>query len=77
MTAVAIYNFECVELPMLNAVLGRLKRHHPLDCVEIFVNARRTDGWLEYLAMLKYEGGAKLTIGCIQRRPSEEIEFHT
>lgn len=77
MTQLAIYAFEQAELPVLNDVLMRIAQHQHVAVTEVFVRPRASDGWLEYLAVLRYEDGSKLTIGCIQRGLNQPTEFHT
>jgi hypothetical protein len=38
---------------------------------------RKRDGWLEFLTVINYRDTGKLTLGCIQRKPGGEFEFHS
>ena len=45
--------------------------------VTIFPSARNKEGWLEWLVRYEFSTGGKLTVGAIQRRPGEPVEFHS
>ena len=63
---------------LFDGVITRLLQYNHLDTAELHVNARREDdGWLEYLLLLTFVDGGKLTVGCIQRGMYRSIEFHT
>jgi hypothetical protein len=70
---------ECVaDDAMLAAVLVRCIRHYPqVTSIDIHISPRADSGWLEYLMILTYHKGAKLTIGAIQRTVGGSYEFHT
>jgi hypothetical protein len=63
--------------PMLVAVLTRIAQYENLSDATIYVNNRNKDGWLEFLYRMQFKDGGKLTVGCIQRKPDEQFEFHS
>lgn len=62
---------------LLRATLQRVAAHQNVDRVTIFCDARNSDGWLEFLTVINYRDTGKLTLGCIQRKPGGEFEFHS
>lgn len=50
---------------------GRMQR------VCVYSNARRLDGWAEWMLHYEYADGGKLFVGAIQRSPGAEVEFHS
>lgn len=80
---IEIHDAQDAEPKFLGEVLSRLCFHQNINTVDLYVNKRNTDGrrnplgWIEYLAVLKYMDGGKLTIGCLQRGLGEPTEFHT
>ena len=65
---------------LLRAALQRTARHQNVEKITLFCDARNSEGWLEFLAVITYtpaSGSGKFTMGCIQRRPGDEFEFHS
>lgn len=71
---------------MLYAVMARMVRHvpntsaidvYPQERVPLDAPAYKHPGWLEWIVRLKYHSGVEMTIGCIQRQPGAEFEFHS
>jgi hypothetical protein len=63
---------------MLAAVLVRCILHYPqVANIDVYISQRAASGWLEYLMVLTYHNGAKLTIGAIQRMVGGSYEFHS
>lgn len=84
MSTITLHNFEDVELPFLNDVLERVAQHQHVATADIYINPRIKNphrsnplGWIEYLVVLRYEDGGKLTIGAIQRGFNQPTEFHS
>ena len=44
---------------------------------KLYLGNREPSGWLEYTLHLFRDGVRYLVIGCIQRRPGAEVEFHS
>ena len=83
---IQIHDAELAEHPMLSAVLAHALRFANAESCVIYVNKRvpldapdyRNPGWLEYGLSVSHKGVEHpLYIGCIQRRPGEEFEFHS
>jgi len=50
------------------------------DCyahTELHRGGRNRDGCLEYVAICTYPSGGEITIGCLQRTPTSNTEFHS
>ena len=63
---------------LLRAALQRVTSHHNTERVVLFCEGRNSEGWLEFIANIHYtEGGRPFVLGCIQRRPGDEFEFHS
>lgn len=62
---------------LLRAALQRAQRHQNVAKATLYCDARNSEGWLEYVLVLAYTTGGKMTIGCIQRKPGDEFEFHS
>jgi hypothetical protein len=46
--------------------------------VKVHMHPRDTNGWLEWLIVIRDEhGDHRITIGMIQREPGKEFEFHS
>lgn len=66
------------EPTLFNATMQRALRHVGAgNKVTISGSERDRHGWLEFGMRIEYAGGAKLFIGCIQRAPGAECEFHS
>lgn len=74
---VEIFSAERAEEEALMKVMQLVHRHQNLAAVDVFVESRQESGWLEYIIVMKYLSGAKLTIGLIQRSKGAEWETHT
>ena len=62
----------------LGRVLERAARHvNDRTVIYIHPSQRRDNGWLEWSMVVCYHSGSKLYIGCIERRPVAEAEFHS
>lgn len=71
---------------MLGAVMKRVAGLAPAcNVIDIYPQERspldapawKHPGYLEWTMRLHYHGGLWITMGCIQREPGAEIEFHT
>lgn len=75
----------CNNPQLLDACLRRIKRYEHLKKVNLFLSPRipadapphKHPGWCEYLMVLTFESGCRLTVGVIQRQPGANIEFHS
>ena len=43
----------------------------------VYWEPNRHPGWLEFLMRVEFEEGTFMTLGCLQRRPGEEFEWHS
>jgi len=71
---------------MLEAVLARVAQHvkcaklidiYPQERVPADAPAYKHPGWLEWIINIRYHTDFRLTMGCIQRAPKAEYEFHS
>lgn len=77
---------------MLKFVFERVVLHHILQAksIDIYPQEREAmelsdtkkyfsngPGWIEWIVNIKYHGGGRLTIGCIQRTIGAEYESHS
>ena len=75
----------CNNPQLLDACLRRIKRYEHLKKANLFLSPRvpadapphKHPGWCEYLMVLTFESGCRLTVGVIQRQPGANIEFHS
>jgi hypothetical protein len=80
---ITVHDSQDAEPKFLGEVLTRLACHQHVEKADVFVNKRDTEGyrnplgWIEYLMVIVYTTGGKLTIGCLQRALGEQTEFHT
>ena len=80
---VHIHGFADSEPGLLGDVLERLRRFENVAEAHIYVQPRKPEsalsdpGWAEYLTQLSFTDGGKLTLGCIQRKPGMQTEFHS
>jgi hypothetical protein len=70
--------------PLFDASLVKASRYTASDLVagvRLILNPRgfnnRLPGWLEYLLVINYKDKGQFVIGCLQRNPGEEVEFHS
>ena len=68
--------------PLLLGAIERSKRFENASGATLFVNPRRSEGWLEYTLVLDLPSAPvspprQFTIGCIQRTVGAELEFHS
>lgn len=63
---------------MLEAVMARASRHIPnARFIDIYTSPREEYGLLEWIMKITYHSSNVLVIGCIQRKPDAEYEFHS
>ena len=62
---------------LLNASARVAARHENVESATLHLSPREKTGWLEYGLLLRYATGGKLYIGCIQRTPDSQPEFHS
>lgn len=62
---------------MLDAIMRRMMVYQNLERCTIHPAKRKSDGWLEFIYILKFADGGQMTIGCIQRKPGDSFEFHS
>ena len=67
---------------LFNAAVERAQRHQHVQHVIVHTATRGTgkgdpEGWLEFLLVIFYATGGRMTIGCIQRVPGGSFEFHS
>lgn len=78
-----IHDVDWAEPAFLGEVLTRIAQHQHVRWADIYVNKRDTEGkrnpmgWIEYLVVVQYEDGGKLTFGALQRGLGEPTEFHS
>lgn len=81
---IEIIGAELAEPEILTAALQRCKWWDNVKAIKIFINPRvpldapeyNNPGWIEYGISVEWET-SKLFIGCLQRKPGEQIEFHS
>lgn len=61
----------------LQAALQRIALHQHLERVDVFIEPRKKDGWLEYGIKFQYAPAGQLFVGMIQREPGANFEFHS
>lgn len=61
----------------LAATLARVARYQHLATVRVVCNAREKSGWIEYLLQMTFTTGGRLTVAVIQRKPGEQLEYHS
>jgi hypothetical protein len=82
---VHIHDIDKSEPEMLMDVLNRVRQYQRAGSVDIFVRSRvpmdapayKDPGFAEYLVVVKFVDGGKLTVGAIQRQPGAPTEFHS
>lgn len=82
---VHIHQAEQAEDRLLQDVLQRVRRYEGASEVNIHVQPRvpedapahKHPGWLEYLVIVEFHNGSKLTVGAIQRTMQASTEFHS
>lgn len=85
MTTIHIHQAELAEDRLLFDVLQRVRQYQNAREVNVHVQARvpadapayKHPGWLEYLVVVDFEDGGKLTVGAIQRTVDAATEFHS
>lgn len=50
---------------------------YPQERSPLDAPAWKHPGYLEWIVRLHYHSGRWITMGCIQRQPGEQVEFHT
>jgi hypothetical protein len=79
-----IHDFQIAEPEILAAAIQRAQSFTDASSVDLFITPRvaldapphRHPGWIEYMIRVNYPR-QPLHIGCIQRSPGEQIEFHS
>lgn len=85
---IILHNAEVYEPSMdrlLVNTLRRLSMHNHVQSIDLHLSARvpadapphKHPGWLEFVAKIHYDHGGGMTIGCIQRTPEADCEFHS
>lgn len=75
---IIVHNAELVELDVLTQTLRKLSsRADDYAGAELFPRLRNRDGFAEILVQATYHSGNTITIGAIQRKPGEPVEFHS
>ena len=83
---IQIIDAHVAELDHLQATLARAMRFaHEADSAKIVCQPRvpldapayQHPGWLEYTLEMLFQSGCRLTMGVIQRKPGEPVEFHS
>lgn len=43
----------------------------------VTANERQPNGWLEWAIFIEYKDGGSIFIAAIQRKPSDDVEYHS
>lgn len=71
-------NYEPSMIALMLGIWRRFSRQQHVQSVDIHVSQRdKVNGWLEFLTIVKFEDGSKVTMGAIQRTVDSEPEFHS
>lgn len=66
------------EPAFLVAVMTRIARYTAeAQNIELYCTPRRADGWLEWIIRVQYNEKRGITIGAIQRRAEDDVEYHS
>ena len=65
------------EVGLLSDVLSKIAGYQHVKIANVYVRGREPSGWCEYINVMDFDTGGKLTVGCLQRTRGAFTEFHT
>ena len=85
---ITLWNVQGIDLDsaMLDAVMSRAAMSadnaatidiYPAERIPLTALPYRNPGQLEWVMRVVYQTGGAITIGCLQRQPSAQVEFHS